>query len=180
MERTFQGNWIDVPIVDYINFVGEQSRTYWIGNRFPIDIVEGIFHVTRTGTRRCNIRSSADWSSFTDSCYSLGCRDCGNEGWRAVNRFKLPFREWMGSDDAMTDQTHFIFDEAKFSNNVICTVFDTMKQRALIVDGLHRARALTMSCEEGRTIIPMVTILECFGPRVDVIFPCDVHQLPLN
>lgn len=80
----------------------------------------------------------------------------------------------------MTDQTHFIFDEAKFSNNVICTVFDTMKQRALIVDGLHRARALTMSCEEGRTIIPMVTILECFGPRVDVIFPCDVHQLPLN
>ena len=23
-----------------------------------------------------------------------------------------------------------------------------------------------------------VTIVECFGERVDVIFPCDAHQLP--
>lgn len=36
---------------------------------------------------------------------------------------------------------------------------------------------LTVARDEGRTTIPKVTIVECFGPRVDVIFPCDVHQL---
>ena len=179
MERTFRGNWIDIPVIDYVNHVGRQSRAYWIGNRFPIDIVKGIFHMTMTGTRTCNIHSPADWSSFIDSCYSLGCANCGNEGWRAMNGHKLPFREWMCSNDAMTDRTHFTFDDAKFSNNIICTVFDTLRQKALIVDGLHRARALTMSCEKGRATIPIVIILECFGRRVDIIFPCDVHQLPL-
>lgn len=53
---------------------------------------------------------------------------------RAITKFKLPFREWMRSNDAMTDQTHFIFDDARFSNNVICTVFDTLKQRAIALE----------------------------------------------
>ena len=27
MERTFHGNWTDVPVIDYVNVVGGQSRT---------------------------------------------------------------------------------------------------------------------------------------------------------
>jgi hypothetical protein len=147
--RTFQGNWIDIPVTYYLDSVGGRTDTFWIGNRigvdrlgniirrFPVDIIEGIFHVTRTGTHECSIESPVEWLRFIDSCYSLGCRNCGNEGWRAINRHKLPFREWMTSDDAMNDQNHFTFDETKFSDPVICTVFDTLKQKTLIVDGLH-------------------------------------------
>jgi hypothetical protein len=84
------------------------------------------------------------------------------------------------SNEAVNDPKQFTFDDKRFFNNVICTVFDTIKQKALIVDGLHRARALTMACDAGRATIPTVTVMECFGPRVDIIFPCDVHQLPLT
>lgn len=190
MERTFQGNWISISVRDYIVSAGQQTRAFWIGNlgidpigniisRFPIDIIEGIFHITQTGTHACNIESPRGWLSFVDSCFSLACKDCGDDGWRAIDGHKLPFREWMMSNEAVNDPRQFTFDDTQFSNHVFCTVFDTEKQKALIVDGLHRARALTLACDAGRATIPTVTVLECFGPRVDVIFPCDVHQLPL-
>lgn len=192
MERAFQGNWMDISVMEYVFHVGPVTRAYWIGNvvevdrlgnfitRFPLQIIEGIFHISQTGTHTCNITSPEDWLSFVDSSYSLGCRDCGNEGWRAINGRKLTFREWMTSPEAVYDSHQFTFDDTRFSNNVICTVFDTIKQKNLIVDGLHRARALTLACDGGRTAIPTVTVIECFGQRVDIMFPCDVHQLPLT
>lgn len=191
MQRIFRGNWIDLPVRDYLDSVGRRTLVFWIGNvgvdplgniirRFPVDIIEGIFYVSRTSTRVCNIESPVEWLSFIDSCYSLGCRNCDNEGWRALTGRKLPFTEWMASEDLMNDQSYFTFDERKFSDPVICTVFDTLKQKRLIVDGLHRARALTFACNEGRATIPRVIIVECFGAKVDIIFPCDVHQLPVS
>ena len=85
--------------------------------------------------------------------------------------------QWMISENVINDPNHFIFNEQRFSDRIFCTVFDTRKQKRLIVDGLHRARALTAACDAGCVSIPRVTIVECFGDRVDVIFPCDVHQL---
>jgi hypothetical protein len=84
----------------------------------------------------------------------------------------------MTSETVIKDPSHFIFDEQRFSDRIFCTVFDTRKQKRLIVDGLHRAKALTAACDAGRISIPRVTIVECFGDRADIIFPCDVHQLP--
>jgi hypothetical protein len=63
-----------------------------------------------------------------------------------------------------------------YNDNVIVTVFDTAKKKRLIVDGWHRAAALTMACEDGINI-PEVRIIECAGNQVNVIFPCDIHQL---
>ena len=59
---------------------------------------------------------------------------------------------------------------------VIITVFDTKKDKRLLIDGLHRAAALTMVCEENISI-PKIVIYECYGKRVDIIFPCDIHKL---
>src|SRR5687768_46994 len=89
-------NWNDLPIRQYLELVGLRTRAYWIGNigfeplgnrimRFPIDIAEGIFQVTQTLTRVCVIESPANWLSFIDSCFSLGCINCGKEGWKAIN-----------------------------------------------------------------------------------------------
>ena len=78
----------------------------------------------------------------------------------------------------MNDPSYFTFDEQRFSDRIICTVFDTRKQKRLMIDGLHRAKALTVACDEGRVTVLRATIVECFGNRVDVIFPCDIHQLP--
>lgn len=62
-------------------------------------------------------------------------------------------------------------------NNIILTVFDDRRSKRLIIDGLHRAAALTMACEE-EVSISDVKILECYGEHVEIIFPLDVHQLP--
>jgi hypothetical protein len=47
---------------------------------------------------------------------------------------------------------YFNFDENRFVDPVFCTVFDTQKQRRLIVDGLHMANALTIACDKGYSI----------------------------
>jgi len=83
----------------------------------------------------------------------------------------------MTAESVINDPSYFMFDEQRFSDRIFCTIFDTRKQKRLIVDGLHRAKALTAACDEGRVSIPRVTIVECLGDRVDVIFLCDVHQL---
>jgi hypothetical protein len=190
MDIIFQGNWNNLTARQYLELVGLRTIAYWIGNiigvdpdgnkimRFPIDIAEGIFHVTQTRTHTCNIESSTDWLSFIHSCYSLGCINCENEGWMAINGQKQSFRQWMTAESVINDPSYFKFDGQRFSDRIFCTVFDTRKQKRLIVDGLHRAKALTEGCDEGRISIPIVTIVECLGDRVDVIFPCDIHQLP--
>ena len=85
----------------------------------------------------------------------------------------------MVTPDITNDPNYFIFNEQRFSDRVFCTVYDTKKRKRLMVDGLHRARALTVVCDEGLATIPRVTVVECFGDRIDIIFPCDIHQLPL-
>lgn len=178
MDLIFQGNWNDLTARQYLELVGQRTITYWIGNiigmdpvgnkitRFPMDIAEGIFHVTQTRTRTCNIESPANWLSLIDSCYSLGCINCGNRGWKVLKGQKQSLRQWMISENVINDPSHFIFDDQKFLDRIFCTVFDTRKQKRLMVDGLHRAKALTEACDVNRVSIPKVTIVECFGDRV--------------
>jgi hypothetical protein len=108
-------------------------------------------------------------------CHSLACvRE--NEDWRALNGQKIRFRQWIPRVKA---NTGFLgFDARRFVDPVICTVFDTSKNNRLIVDGLHRAYALTQACTQGVDILPTITIIECYGEKVEVIYPCDIHQLP--
>jgi hypothetical protein len=190
MENRFQGNRNPLTVRDYLELGSPRTNAHWIGNmigldslgngiiRFPLDICEGIFRVSQTDTHFCHIDSSTEWLSFINSCYSLGCRNCDNEGWKAINGVKLRFREWMASPDIMRNPNYTVFEEQRHSDSIFITVFDTRKQKRLMVDGLHRASALTVACDGGRVTIPRLTILECFGDRVDMIFPCDIHQLP--
>jgi predicted HTH domain antitoxin len=84
----------------------------------------------------------------------------------------------LGQAQATAYYGHQKLDVNKFKkDNTIVTVFDTTKHKRLIVDGVHRAAALTMACEDGTTI-PKVRVIECSGSQVNTIFPCDVPQLP--
>jgi hypothetical protein len=190
MENIFQGNWNHLSVRKYLESVGPRTRAIWIGNmgldplgniimRFPLDVCEGIFQVSQTHTRICHIDSLTEWLRFINSCYSLGCRNCDNEGWRAIKGVKLSFREWLASPDIVEDPNYSIFEEQRFNDPILCTVFDTQREKRLVVDGLHRACALTVDCDRGRVTMPRLTIVECFGVRMDIIFPCDIHQLPL-
>jgi hypothetical protein len=72
MGAIFQENWNNLDVRQYLELVGLRTKTYWIGNiigvdpvgnkimRFPIEIAEGIFHVTQTRIRTCNIESPTD------------------------------------------------------------------------------------------------------------------------
>jgi hypothetical protein len=96
MKSIFQGNWTDVHVTEYLK---EAIRTdvFWLGNRighdctgkeirrFPIDVLEGIFHITKTKPRQCTINSNREWMEFIRSCYSLNCINCGDQGWKAIN-----------------------------------------------------------------------------------------------
>jgi hypothetical protein len=143
----------------------------WLGRVLSLDDAKGIFHITHTQARAFRIQSKLDWLTFIDSCYSPECIN-EKENWTSRTG------EWMLKESVRKSDHYFKFDENRFVDPVFCTVFDTQKQRRLIVDGLHRANALTIACDEGYSNIPQVTIAECFGDKVDVIFPCDIHQLP--
>lgn len=45
-----------------------------------------------------------------------------------------------------------------------CTVFENIKRKTLNVNGLQRAGALTIACDQGQATIARMTIVECFGP----------------
>lgn len=148
--------------------------------RFSIEIAERIFHVTQTRTRAYIIESPANWLGFADTCRTLGCTNCEIIGRVAINGQKQSFRQWMTAKEVTNDQSYFMFDEQRFSDRIFCTVFNTIKQKRLIADGLHRARSLSAACDEGSRSPPRVTIVECLGEGLDVIFPCNVHQLPYS
>lgn len=164
-------------IEEYVLLVGCRTRVIWIGNAFPPDIVKDIFRVSQTQARYCRIQSLRAWTNFIDSCYSLTCIN-EEEDWRSINGRKNHFVTWAQNDRVKNDPGYFVFDETKFVDPVFCTVFDDQKQKRLIVDGLHRAKALTEAYKEDHHNIPEVTIVECYGINVNMIFPCDIHQLP--
>jgi hypothetical protein len=90
----------------------------------------------------------------------------------------VAFNKWMLTKNIRNEPNYKKLDEKIFrENNTLVTVFDTTKGKRLIVDGMNRAAALTMACEDGSNI-PQVRIMECAGSQVNVIFPCNVHQLP--
>jgi hypothetical protein len=72
----------------------------------------------------------------------------------------------------------FRYNILKSQHDSLITVYDQTIQRRLIVDGIHRAAAITMESEDNPNakILP-VKIFECYGHNVYVIFPCDIPQL---
>jgi hypothetical protein len=97
------------------------------------------------------------------------------KNWQNEDGKKQTFKEWMEADNHRQKE-QYIFDISRFNDNVIITVYDTVKQKRLILDGQHRASAITIACEKGVSM-PEVKVLECYGSAVSVIFPCDVYQL---
>jgi hypothetical protein len=66
-----------------------RTRAIWLGNlnahngyltANDIDILEGIFQITKTTTYKFIISTNEDWMEFISTCYSLTCTQCGNEG----------------------------------------------------------------------------------------------------
>ena len=185
----FHANWTTIPVIQYLFEAGRKTRTFWLGNywydgignevrRFPIQILEGIFSITSTQTFQCIIHSCSEWNNFiSDSLYVLDLTPSG-KSWNDTDAKKTSFKEWFVGKNIRNDSNYQKLDEKEFKkDNVIVTVFDTKKEKRLIVDGWHRAAALTMACEDGINI-PEVRIMECAGNQVNVIFPCDIHQLP--
>ena len=176
----FQGSWNNTLPISYIAEARKRTRVIWLGNLtlprgyFSIDILPEIFNITKTQTREWIISSPNDWIDFISGpCYCLNCED--DKSWMDVNGKKQKFLDWMATAKVRYD-IKYAFQTARFSDNVIITVFDATKQKRLIVDGMNRAAALTICCETGISI-PDVKVLECYGSKIDVLFPCDAHQL---
>jgi hypothetical protein len=107
-----------------------------------------------------------------------------------MNGEKQSFKVWMDQDNIRnkavddkydpTIRNYFRYNLREATkDDCVITVFDEIKQKRLLVDGINRSAALTMACEEDlKRDIDTVRIFECYGSHVDVIFPCDIPQLP--
>jgi hypothetical protein len=162
-------------------------------SRFGPEFLNDIFRITMTRARTCVIKSPTEWMDFINSCYSLdiaGDEIKRKKGWRAMNGEKQSFKVWMDQDNIRnkavddkydpTIRNYFRYNLREATrDDCVITVFDEIKQKRLLVDGINRSAALTMACEEDlKRDIDTVRIFECYGSHVDVIFPCDIPQLP--
>jgi hypothetical protein len=75
-----------------------------------------------------------------NSCYSLHVIPEGKD-WEDVDSKKQSFAEWFNSQKAKQNE-YSDLDSKKFLDNIIITTFDTIKNKRLIVDGMHRSYAL--------------------------------------
>ena len=174
--------YIDKTTKNNVGVISIPTRFFYT----PIKDMVDIFDVTNTKCRKFIINNNDNFFKFIQTCYSLSCEP-EPDSWTNKNGKKKSFLNWMKDNNVrektnnpviQTNERHnfFKFDINKFDNEVIITVFDTKKDKRLLIDGLHRAAALTMVCEENISI-PTIVIYECYGEQVDVIFPCDIHQL---
>jgi hypothetical protein len=175
----FEENWNSIPHEEYIAETRKRTRIIWVGNtfwycqngsvichfgRFSLNELVALFNVTKTQYRKLSINSCDQWKEFFDSCNSTNCKNGKN--WMDINVKKLTLKEWMITADVRT-KPEFQFDEKRFNDNIIITVYDSRKQRRLIIDGIHRGAALTIACEKPYTR----------GDEVITIFPFDIIQL---
>jgi hypothetical protein len=150
-----------------------------------MDTLEGIFQITNTTAYRFIILTNKDWMEFVSTCYSLSCTQCETEGWKAIHGKKQSIEGWLIEEVRKNSAQHdpnkkaylSKLDMSKFLDSTIITVYAMCKMKRLVIDGLHRVAALTMACKDN-VPIPSVTIIECSGKQVNIIFPCDLHQLP--
>jgi hypothetical protein len=184
----FEGNWNFVSHQEYILETRKRTRIIWLGNtfsyfqdgsiicyveRFSLNELVTLFSATGTQSKKISIGSCNEWKDFSDSCYSISCKNGKN--WKDVDAKKESLKEWMIRTN-VSAKPEFQFNEKKFQDNVIITTYDDGKQKRLIIDGLHRGAALTMACTN-QNRIPPVTIFECSGNLVTTIFPFDIIQL---
>jgi hypothetical protein len=97
---------IDVPIEIYVSSTFERSNAIWLGKFIPpslamtvgarnLNLLSSIFHINNIRIRQCKIPSCTEWIEFIGTCYSLGCENCREDGWSAVEGRKLRFDIWM-------------------------------------------------------------------------------------
>ncbi|HJT46890.1 MAG TPA: hypothetical protein VJ729_01820 [Nitrososphaeraceae archaeon] len=184
----FESSWNEIPPTSYIVEARKRIRIIWLGKPvvlperygllnvelFSTDMLANIFDISKTKARECIVSSANDWIDFvSERLYCPVCEDGKN--WNDIDGKKLSFLDWMSTSKVRND-SKYIFEKERFSDNIIITIFDTTKQKRLIVDGINRAAALTIASETG-VDIPSIKVLECHGDRIDVLFPCDIHQL---
>jgi hypothetical protein len=144
----------EVDPITYIKEAKKKTGILWLGRFFSDVDLEDIFRITETKAYEYVIHSCSDWRKFIASCYSVSsCKNCGNEAWRAINGEKELLLEWMQSQrnrekanvDLSNNYKFFKYNKEKFNeDNVLITLVDTRKKKRLMVDGLHKAAALTM------------------------------------
>ena len=176
MIGNIESEWREIAVIDYIIQAKSRTRVIWLGGIISsFRIVEGVFRVTRTKARELISTKCERWQSFVaNSCYSLHVIP-ERKDWEDVDSKKQSFAEWFNSQKAKQNG-YSDLDSKKFLDNIIITTFDTIKNKRLIVDGMHRSYALLKACYD-KVDIPEVKIFECYGSKIEVIFPCDIHQL---
>lgn len=171
----------ELDVIEYIKRAVEHARVIWLGRKgevtdshgfvlgkvalIPIDELATMFAVNEIECRKWTINTQAEWQAFTENTYVMACKD--GKTWKDLDGEKLK----------LTDSLS-VYTERKgeIDNNIILTVFDEETDDRLIVDGNNRACIITR--ELNLPGFKPVEIWECYGELVNVIFPCDILQMP--
>jgi hypothetical protein len=168
---------LDDGVNEFIRLGKGRIRVIWWGKDEYKQIekdTKAIFDVTNTRVRVRIVYGSEQWMKTLARYSTLVPTD--DKMWMDTRAKKMTVLEVL---DKWEGRGFFPFENSKLVDRLFFTVYDTSREKKLILDGLHRALSITQAIKEYKltTFFPALTILEAYGPRVDMIFPADLHQL---
>ena len=177
MADTFTGKWAPLTAKTYIDETRKATQVIWLGRigvlnqKYVVQLATdddliSLLKISGLGTRQCSIATYDAWDGFSESCYLV--RYKYNKQWQHEEAENYTLKEFALEKQ---NESEFIRNR-EFSHNIIITGYDTQRDKRVIIDGLHRAVILTNECEK-QLRIPNAMIYECYGAKIDRIFPCD-------
>lgn len=169
-------DWKPIPIDIYIKIAKKEARVMWVGSELSnLDCI-ALFNITNTNARVCEVSGYKNWNSFASACSTVRYTD--NEGWQSLNAKNLYLTDLAKniSDPKFIRAIDSLGRPKEFLDDVILTVFHTKKYERILIDGTHRG-VILMNESINKVRIPRVVVLECYGDRVNEIFPFDFIHL---
>lgn len=184
--------WQPLALTDFIVQARQRTGVIWWGGGGTVplgptpiafrflsqDDLEALFRVLGIATRQYEIRGFEEWNRFAKSCHTVSYKD--GKGWQLIDAKNYSLED-LAKDNIeepsfvrRIDQVSHAPEE--FGDGVIVTAYDTMKRKRLILDGIHRAAIMTNE-SKSRTRLPRATVIECYGNKVNQLFPFDTIHL---
>lgn len=172
MVDSFPGPWVDLNMNDLVQQTRIEAKIIWL--QLPNPVLLPLCEILGIRSRQCRISTRDVWEQFANSCYVVSYHDRhGNDvNWDRPEARHYTLQDWVSM--------HGNNPSFRRSGNIIISVYDSVKEKRVIVDGIHRG-ALLSSWNSGQdNQFSENSVYEWYGPFVNVIFPCDLCHFYSN
>ena len=199
--KTFQ----TLPIVEYVRGARQRTSVIWWGMRPSLDLnavhhalnlpslisaplirldflpeheLVSLFDALDIRARTFSVRGFAEWDSFSKS--GITVRYKNGLDWHSKTAVNYSLRDLASDTKGNPEFSRRVdplsLEPRDFEDDVIVTAYNPVRKQRLIVDGIHRAAILTNESND-KSAFPSARVIECYGEKVDWLFPCDFGRL---